>query len=158
MASILKTAIVLGREIANKLGIRFGDPAVLPAALTVTSGVDASTPANPTITIGAGVTGGQNVFIRFLEFPSIGVNSIGLTQDSYGPHTAQIAIETSATANRSFVFDTNLLRVLIEVFRFGPRVELYMGATGTAPTVATITAGNLALTIDDLRHPTTSAL
>src|SRR6266446_6046250 len=99
MSLLKKKALVLSRELANKLTVRF----VGPTALLVREGFDAS--GNPTINIddGTPATTEQAVFVRTLEQPSIGLNSIGLAQDSFGPHVIQVVIEASAataTINR----------------------------------------------------------
>jgi hypothetical protein len=144
MSLLKKKATVMNREMANRLTLR------LPS-LTVTEGVDAS--GNPQITINDGTpaAGEQNFYIRVLELPSIGVNSVGGAADSFGPHAIQVAMEaTAAAATVALTTAANQLAVMGECLKMGPRVEVYLSANGAAPDVTTIAAGNLVGTFDSL--------
>jgi hypothetical protein len=85
MASIHKKNVAIVKDLANRVQLRLG------TALTVTTGFDAT--GNPTMSVGPLTTGTQSAFVRFIEFPSLGVNAVGNAQDSYGPNIAQIALE-----------------------------------------------------------------
>lgn len=153
MATNIKKAVVLSRELANRLTVRFG---MSPSRL-VREGVD--TNGNPTIAIddGTPAAGEQNVFVRLMPQPSIGLNAVGLAQDSYTPHVIQIAMEaTLADAAVSLLREVHKLRLLGEALRFGPRVELYLSANGTAPDVSTLVAANLVAVFTDLYFPFTN--
>lgn len=113
---------------------------------TVVNGFD--TNGLPTIALGAGTAGTQSAFIRVEAIPSIGTDSVGLTQRAFGPHVIQMVIETSSVANVSLVTEANKLPILGEVLGRGTRVELYLSANGTAPAVAGIASGNLKQTWD----------
>lgn len=146
--STLKKALVLSREVANRLSVRFGTTRL------VREGFDAS--GNPTINIddGTPATTEQNILIRIIERPSIGLNSVGLTQDSYGPHIAQVVMEaTAASADVALVTEANKLKVIGTLVQFAPAVEVYVRANGGAPVVADIVAGNLKDTFQDLYFP-----
>jgi predicted secreted protein len=143
----------LSRELANRLRIRFAEAGV---ALTTTEGADAS--ANPTITINDGTpaTGEQAFFIRIDQVPdpTLGVNSIGQAQPSYGPLVVQVVTEaTAASATTSIVTAANTARAMGEIMRLGTRVEVYVRANGSTPVVGDITVGNLVYTMDDLYFP-----
>ncbi len=153
MASSMKTSLVLARELGSKLTLRFA-AAATPLALTASSDTNGA----PTISIGAGSTGGQNMFIRILEVASIGTDALGLAQTSYGPHKIQVAMELSATAGVPFNTGATCLRAYVEILRTATAVELWLETTGTPPSVTTFnTAAKLALSVDDLYNPTTSS-
>lgn len=118
----------------------------LKRRFTVANGFDAS--GNPTILLGAGTAGSQSAFIRVLPIASIGTDSLGLTQRSFGPHVIQVVLETSAVANVALMLESNKLPVLAEVVGRGTRVELYLRANGGGVVVGDITTGNLKQTWD----------
>lgn len=151
--STLKKALVLSREMANRLRVRFGQA----PALLVREGFDAS--GNPTVAIddGTPAAGEQAIFMRTIENPSIGTNAVGIAQDSYGPHTVQLVMEGSAgDAAVALVREVSKLRLLGEVLRMGTKVEVYLTANGVAPSVAGIVAGNLIGSFQDLYFPLTN--
>ncbi len=157
MSLLKKKALVISRELANRLTIRFAGTAGAGLATLVREGFDAS--GNPTMNIddGTPVTSEQCVFVRVLEQPSIGLNSLGLAQDSFGPHVIQVVIEASAatpTINRLTAL--NQMKLFGEVLKMGTKVELYHTPTGAAPAVGDITAGNLITTWQDLYNPLTN--
>lgn len=148
MASAKKSAQVLTREVGAKLRERFKE-----VSLTVVESVDGS--GNPTLLVsdGTAAAGEQVVFIRFLEYPQIGTNSIGLAQDSFGPHIAQVAMETSSVANCSLVTEANKARLYMELLKLGCRVEVYLENNLTVPSVTSIDAAKLKITLDSLYWP-----
>jgi hypothetical protein len=139
-----KKAQTLARSLADSLAVR------LPL-LVVTAGTDAS--GNPTVTINDGTpaTTEQNLFLRVLEMPSLGLDSLGNAQQSYGPHVIQLAMETSTLAGVGFPTDANRLMVMGEVLQLSTRVEVYLEANGTVPSVSSLVAGNLVATFENLR-------
>ena len=102
----------------------------------------------PVINVGTMSIGSQSVFIRTQPIASIGTDSLGLTQRSFGPHVIQCVVETSTIANVALLTEINKLPIMAEVMVRGTRVELYMSANGNAPDVADITSGNLKATWD----------
>lgn len=110
----------------------------------VVNGVD--TNGLPTIQIGAGTAGTQSAFIRVKPVDSIGTDSVGNTQRSFGPHIIQVCIETSTIANVGLLLESAKTPLLGEVMGRGTSVEVYMSANTVAATVATIAAGNLKFT------------
>lgn len=114
----------------------------LKRRFTVTNGFD-STSGNPTILVGAGTIGSQSAFVLVKAYPSIGTDSVGNTQRSFGPHVVQIVLETSTIADVALMTEANKMPLMAEIMGRGTRVELYMSANGNAPDVADITTGNL---------------
>lgn len=151
--SILKTAFALQREIGNKLSVRYG---ALATPLAVALSADSS--GNPTISIGAGSPGGQNLFIRIIEFPSLGVDSVGGSQVSYGPHKIQLAMETSGTTGVPVTTSANQFPALLELFRHGAMLELYLDTNGNNPSASSLVVANLVGLYDELRNPFTASL
>jgi hypothetical protein len=138
-----KTSQALSREVANRLR------KWLPS-LTVTEGVDAS--SNPTITVddGTSAAGEQNFFMRIIEMPSLGLDSLGNAQQSYGPHVWQLAMETSSVSGVGLTTDANRLPVFGELLRTAARLEVYLETNGTKPTVSTVDAAKLKATYESL--------
>lgn len=118
----------------------------LKRRFTVVDGFDAS--GLPTLLVGPGTAGSQSAFLRVLPIPSIGTDSVGLTQRSFGPHSIQVVLETSTIANVALLTEINKLPLMAEVVGRGTRVELYMSANGNAVDVADITPANLKATWD----------
>lgn len=102
----------------------------------------------PTVLVGAGTAGSQSAFIRVKAIDSIGTDSLGLTQRSFGPHVMQVVLETSTIANVALMTEINKLPLMAEIVGRGTRVELYMSANGNAVDVADIIPGNLKATWD----------
>lgn len=118
---------------------------------TVVEGFDTSTSPGapwPTLALGAGTAGSQSAFIRVKPIDSIGTDSVGLTQRSFGPHVIQLVLETSTIANVALMTEANELAILGEILGRGTRVELYMSANTNPVDVADITSGNLKATWD----------
>lgn len=118
----------------------------LKRRFTVVNGFD--TGGLPTIALGAGTAGSQSAFIRVKAIDSLGTDSVGNTQRSFGPHVIQIVLETSTIANVALMTEANKLPLLAEITGRGTRVELYMSANTNAVDVADITSGNLKATWD----------
>lgn len=143
MSADKKKAVVMSRELAEFLRRR------LASTFVVTEGLDGSN--NPQITVndGSPVAGEQNAYIRILEYPVLGTNSVGIAAPSYGPHIIQVALEaTAASADVALMTEANKSLILAGSLWTGARVEVYVGANTSAPTVSTITGANLKQTID----------
>jgi hypothetical protein len=149
MAATHKSTVI-ARQMAEDLKLRTG--------LVTTSGLDAS--ANPTILLGAGTAGSQSAFIRIKQQENIFPDPIfGITtQRSYTPHVTQIVVETSTIANVPLLTGANFSKILMDVLKFGTKVELYMSANTDAPAVGEITTANLKATLDALFHPLTETI
>lgn len=145
MSANKKQATVISRKLAERLRKTLS---VSTPSLLVTEGFDAS--SNPQINVddGTPAAGEQCFYIRVIETPSIGNNSVGLSADSYGPHVIQIVMETSATAGVGVPSDLNKSFVWSSALLLGARVELYLRANGAVPVVGDITAANLVTQID----------
>lgn len=120
------------------------------SALTITEGFDTSTDGpHPTISIGALTAGSQSMFIRIkpISWPSA-QNSVGLVDSIYTPHVIQCVLETSTIANVALMTEANKNKILVEVFKRGAKVELYMSANTNAVEVSDITSGNLKAEIE----------
>lgn len=120
--------------------------ALAKRGFTVVNGFDAS--GDPTIALGAGTAGSQSMFLRVKAIDSIGQDSIGNTQRSFGPHVIQMVLETSTIANVALMTEANKLPILAEVLGRGTKAELYMSANGNAVEVSDIIGGNLKATWD----------
>jgi hypothetical protein len=144
--STLKKALVLSRSIAANLSLRFAETPVL----TVVETLDAS--GNPVITVSDGTPATtENVLVlRIIEMPSIGTNSVGVAQDSYGPHIAQVALEqASGLTGVALTQEVVKMRVWSELAKAGLRTEVYIRANGAAPTTSDIT-GTPTFVVSDL--------
>ncbi len=113
---------------------------------TVTDTVDSSN--NAALALGAGTAGSQSAYIKVKPIDSIGTDSIGLTQRSFGPHVIQVVLETSTIANVSLLTGANLLAIMGCILPMGTRVELYMSANTNAVGPEDIVSGNLKATWD----------
>jgi len=111
---------------------------------TVVNGFDAN--GDPTIALGTGGAGSQSAFIRCKAIASIGTDSVGNTQRSFGPHVLQVVLEASTVANCPLLTGANSLPIMGELLARGTQVELYMTANTNAVEVSDITAGNLKAT------------
>lgn len=147
-------AYTISREIVQRLKVRYAE-----LGLTVTEGVD--TDNNPTFTVsdGSPATTEQVIFVRVKAFPtdSLWKNSVGLPQEQWTPHVIQVAMEafaaSGAGANLSTVTATNQLALFGEILPFKTRVEVYLSANGTVPSVSTITSSNYKGGFDSLYFP-----
>lgn len=146
MSLLKKKSQVIARSMVEDLTVR------LPS-LTVAAGVDAS--GWPTISINDATpaTTEQNFFIRIMEMPSLGLDSFGNAQQSYGPHVIQLAMETSTVASLGFPTDANRLHVMGECLAQGARFEVYLEDNGTIPVVGSLVAAKLVGTFESLRFP-----
>lgn len=139
----------IARQLNEDLGLRL-------STLGTATGTD--TNGEPTILVGTGTAGTQSAFIRVMEQASILTDSLGLAQRVYTPHVIQVVVESSSTAGETLASLANLTLLLGDTLKHGTRVEVYMSANGTGPSVAGITANNLKVVYDHLWHPLTSTM
>jgi len=146
MSANLAKAFALSRELSDRFTVMFREA----PALSISQSLD--TLGNPVISINDGTpaAGEQNMVLRIVEMAGITNNSVGLAQPSYGPHIAQLVMESSATPGVAVVLSVHQMRVMSMLSKFGLRLELYLRANGAIPAVADITTGNLVTTITDL--------
>lgn len=149
--STIKKAVVLSREMASRLAVRFAEAGLVVVQGTDTANTEGLAGANipwPTITVsdGAIAAGDQTAFVRVKAMASLGTDGVGMPERSFGPHIAQVVLEQLTTAGNAavqagntFVTAANLTRLMSVLSTFGVRVELYVSTTGAAPTVAGIT-------------------
>ena len=144
----LKKSEVLLRGLREKLVLR------LPSTYIFTDSVDSA--GAPVLTVAQDSTWGTTdvrFVIRISPNAQLGVNVLGLPQESFAPHTCEVITEASGTATKTFVADAIVDAVLFEVFRLGTAVKMYLMPTTTQPAVAGMIAANLSLALDDLREP-----
>lgn len=149
----LKKAQVLMRGLKEKLEFR------LPSTYLFSDSQDSS--GNPVLTIAqdsSWATGEQYAVIRIKPEANLNVNSIGQTQEGFGPHVVQIVSEESAVSGVSVLTEANVARLFVEMKALGTIFEHYLCANGDVPAVAEFTAAQLVERIDDLINPLTSAV
>lgn len=147
-------AQTIARELVSRLRVRFAE-----VGLVISEGVD--TNGDPTFQISDGTpaTTEQNIFVRVKTFPSDNIwkNSVGLPQEQWTPHVVQVAMEafaaSGAGAQLSTVTATNQLMLFGEILPFKTRVEVYLSANGTVPSVSTIASANYKGGFDSLYFP-----
>lgn len=149
MASTQK-AIEIRNALKDALSVRLG--------LTCTESFD--TDGNPTLLIGAAAANDAGCFIRVSAESSIQKDILGLSQNVWTPHIVDVAFEGDNSTTTSVFPDQGgntmsiLLQVLAEVVTKGAKSRVWLGPTGTAPTVSTFgTAGYLKATFDSLYYP-----
>jgi hypothetical protein len=139
--------IALARYLKDAYSFRFSGIAQAGANLAVTTGVD--TNGYPTILIGAGTSTTNSMFIRIINDASLQVDVLGLAQNVYSPVKFQIAIEEVAATGVHAVTYLDFFTALGELFQRGSKVELWIEATATAPSLTTFnTASKLKATFD----------
>lgn len=148
-------ALTIARELVTRLKVRFAE-----VGLSIAEGLD--TDGNPTFVISDGTpaTTEQVIFVRVKTFPAenLWTNSVGLAQEQWTPHVVQVATEafaaSGAGAQLSTVTTANQLALFGEIMPFKTRVEVYLSALGTVPSVATIASANYKGGFDSLYWPT----
>lgn len=139
--------VALARYLKDAFSFRFSGAVQSGANLAVTTGTD--TNGYPTILIGAGTSTTNSMFIRLINDASLGVDVLGLAQNVYTPVKIQIAIEEVSGAGAHAVTYLDLFTALGELFLRGSKVELWIEATATAPSLTTFnTASKLKATFD----------
>lgn len=155
MAFLDKKSQVIVRQATDLLTLRLATPSVA-TTLAVASGFDAS--GNPQITVGPGTSDSDSAFVRVIPFPvdpvGVAVDALGLTPTSYGPHIVQLVLEqrVAAPAGGAVMSAASFVMLLGTLALFGGRVDLYLTAHGTAPTVAGIT-GTPVASFDNTQFP-----
>lgn len=97
--------------------------------------------------IGAGTAGSDSAFIRVRPVPTIAVDVLGLAQQSFTPHVAQVVFEANVTAGAGADIGTWATRMTIlgGLIERGVRVELFFSATSVAVSSAAITGAPTAV-------------
>jgi hypothetical protein len=95
--------------------------------------------------IGAGTAGTDSVFIRFTPIATVQKDVLGLAQQVFTPHIAQVVIEANPAGGAGADVGTWATRLAIigSLIAKGIRVELYQVSNTTAVSSAGIAAGNL---------------
>lgn len=131
------------RDLAQELSTR---------GLTIVSSSDAD--GNPTITFGTVATGNNAGSIRLKDITPIGVNSLGQAQTNYAQVLMQVVLEAAAdpattTGIANNVQLATMMNVLGQMAFHGSRIDVYLVADGSAPSIANLdSAGVLVLTFD----------
>lgn len=110
-----------------------------------TEGTDSD--GNPTIAFGTQTAGSQNAFIRIKGEAIGGVDSLGLTQRVYQPHVIQVALEEASASGATILSLANVSQLLQLCQKAGAKVEVYLSANASIPSVNSITAANLEKTL-----------
>lgn len=118
-------------------------------SLTLTEGFD--TDGYPYISIGAGAALGRNAIIKTTQQSNpLAKDAFGNTANAFGPHVIQLCYETNFAGTTDNVPDTltasDLAGLYASIYPLGCAVQVYQTATGVAPTLAAIVAGNLKTT------------
>lgn len=142
-------ALSLREELASELLIRL-------SAITQTKSF--GTNGECDLLLGAGTTTTDSVFIRIKAVASIQTDVLGLAQQVYTPHVAQILVELNATgANSPGTFATRI-PVIAALVQRGVRVELYTIANGNSVSAAGITGTPAAVFENHVQYPTMSSI
>lgn len=139
-------ALALREELAAELKLR-------PTASALAQAKSFGTAGECDLAVGAGVAGGDNVFVRIKTVTTLQKDVLGLDQQVFTPHIAQVVLEAEevgATAEAAVGTWATRLAVLGGLIQRGIAVELYLSANGTAPTSAGITGAPTAVYIG---HP-----
>lgn len=146
MATTAK-AVALMREFKDKVAKR------LPSTWILTDSLDAD--GNPVLTLAVDsswASGDEWAVVRIKPEASIGKDVFGNTQTSYGPHIAQICVEGNltqasalpATSNvNSVLTNATFLKIMVELFALGCKVECYREDTGSVPSTGDMVAAKL---------------
>lgn len=113
---------------------------------------------DPTLQVAADATpaaGEEVAYIKIVQRSYSGFPTISLASAEDGrAHLVQMALETSAVANKSVWLDADLLRLNARLKDLNMEIELYLKANGAIPVEADITSANLKAVIRaDVRHP-----
>lgn len=131
-------AIDLLKDVAAELKLR-------RPALAQVLGFDAD--GNPTLREGGGSAGNDGFFLRIKPVDTIQKDVLGLTQQVFTPHVAQLAFEANFAGTTDNVADVQVwatkLAVLGALIARGVKVEVYESANGTFPVVGSLVAANL---------------
>lgn len=151
--STTKKALDIAAELLAELKVR------LPA-LAASQTLD--TDSNPVIQFGAATAGsaGFLIKVRPISWP-LSQDVLGNASTIFTPHVCQLATEANFAGTTDNVADVNtpaiVLTMISALAARGTKVEWYNSASGTAPTTATLTSGNLKGTWDNLYYPMVSS-
>jgi hypothetical protein len=127
------------------------------SGLAQTPGFSA-TDSSPTLLVGAASTGNEGFFLKLATYTSPNKDILGLTQNVYANHIAQIAFEANYASTSDNIADVQQwgshLPAISILARMGLRVEVYEETNGTAPSETTIAASKLKATFEGhLQYP-----
>lgn len=145
--TISHKAISAARQMKEDITLRTG--------LAVVDSFDGN--GNPVLTVGTATSTNQGCTIRIKMIETPFVDGLGQTQRVFTPHIVQLLTETSLVAGVSYLTTSNLLKIIHEVLKHAMKLDVYMVAQGSAPTIANIPAAP-AFSIDHLWHPQTSSM
>jgi hypothetical protein len=137
-------AQALRDELASELAIR------LPS-IAQTKSFGAS--AECDLLLGAGTTTTDSVFVRIKVIDSIQKDVLGLAQQVFTPHVAQVLIELNATGANSPGTYATRFPVLAALVSRGVKVELYTIANGNSVSAAGITGTPAAVYETHVQYP-----
>lgn len=128
-------ATVFRDELASELAIRLSSPTLAKSF---------GTNGEAQLSVGSLASDSDSILVQFTGVASIQKDVLGLAQNVFTPHIAQLVIEASSTGA---TWKTRL-GVMAACVAKGVRVELYERTHGTGPVFADITAGNLKTTFE----------
>lgn len=115
------------------------------------------TDGQPLLSVGTIGAGSDGCLIKLQAEVSIQKNSIGQTQEVFGPHRIAVIFEDVSGAGAKPMTDAHKFLVTGELCFQGMAVDVYVRANGGAPVVGDITAGNLKASFSpDIYFPLTN--
>jgi hypothetical protein len=129
-------AISISQEFASEFKQR--------SSLAQTAGFSA-TDGGPTLLVGAATAGAEGFFLKISLFANLNKDALGLTQNTYANHIAQIAYEANPSSGSGADVEkwaSHLPAIAMLAMR-GIRIEVYEETNGTAPSETTIAAAKL---------------
>jgi hypothetical protein len=148
-------ALELARAIREALALRLATNSVV-----VDSDISFDTDESPYFQVGTGIAGAKGgiIKVRPIVWP-LAKDIFGNTATIFTPHVIQIVTEGNPIGGGGA--DVNdyptLIAMLGEAIVHGTKVEWYMTANTVAPVAASIIAGNLKASFDNLYFPMVSS-
>lgn len=126
--SRIKEQQVFARDTADATRVQM-------SSLTTAEGTD--TNGNPFVTVGDVAISGGGAYVSFTAEDTLQQDSLGNTQRVYAPHKIRVALEESSTSGVALMSDANKAKLFKILERWGTKVELWLEANGTAPSLTT---------------------
>lgn len=144
-------ALTFRGDLASSLAIRLP---TLTQALSFGAGNQAD------MLIGTAGAGNDNAFIRINQFTTAAVDVLGLAQNVFTPHVAQVVFEANPAGGAGADVGTwaTRLSILGELIQKGIRVELYFSANTVAVSSAAITGAPSAVYEGHVQYPQMATL